>query len=194
MVRETAMDLGINAYRLDQNEAPPLYPPLDLPPPARIMEKDVALVAKQRELVADSINSPYFIAPKHVVTNDVERYTDGFRASGAAQSLSMDRVLTPSIVEVLPAELVNLPSGCSAGAVQAGVQRKKLFDVKSLTALEDKEKLNAEDGDRDKEKDGMQSDGEMEIEEEEDQEEEDYLRNHYDSNVESDGDDDGAVF
>ncbi|CAM9305811.1 unnamed protein product [Choristocarpus tenellus] len=194
MIRETAMDLGLNSYRLDQNEAPPLYPSLDLPPAARIMEKDVCLVSKQRELVADSVNSPYFITPKYVV-RDVERYSVRFTANGNAKDKDMASVLTSSILDILPAELVDLPTGHSGGALQAGLKRNSKFDAKSLTALEDREKQSVEQGgDKDREKDGVLSDLEPDIEEEESQEEEDYLRNHYDSDVESDADDSGAVF
>lgn len=184
-----------------QAEAPQLYPPMDLPGPLRIMEEDVSLVAKQRELAADMAKSPYYITPKYAV-KDVERYSDRQQES-EKQCQSLGRYLSADLKAHLPPELLDRPSrtGAGAGASLAGVASLPAFDGKSLTFLEDRERRSAEnkgDKDKDKEKDkddaGMMSDVEGEMEEEE--LDDDYAVDHYESAPDSMADDDepAAVF
>lgn len=169
---------------------------MDLPRPVTILEDDVKLVAKQRELAADMAKSPYYITPKYSI-KDVERYSDGLQENGnKGQSLASQ--LSPFMKAYLPPELMDRPSTAviRTGGALAGLKPLPAFDAKSLTALEDRERKSAETGgDKEKEKDkddaGMMSDIEAEMEEEE--QDDDYAVDHYDSAEESAGDDEPAA-
>lgn len=180
-----------------QNEAPVLYPRMDLPGPIRIMDEDVSHVAKQRELAADMAKSAYYITPKYAV-KDVERYSDGFHANGFQGQQSLASQLTAGMKRYLPPELTDGPTiGPSpAAGKHPGLKPLPAFDAKSLTVLEDKERKSAETGgEKEKEKDkddaGMMSDIEAEMEEEE--QDDDYAVDHYESGDESAGDDEPAA-
>lgn len=158
------------------------------------MEEDVSHIAKQRELAADMAKSAYYITPKDAV-KDVERYSDGLHLNGC-QGQSLASQLSAGMKRYLPPELTDRPSKGAAGAL-AGLNPLPAFDAKSLTALEDKERKNAETGAekaKDKNKDddaGMVSDIEAEVEEEE--QDDDYAVDHYESGDESAGDDEPAA-
>ncbi len=183
-----------------QNEAPILYPRMDLPGPIRIIAEDVNHMTKQRELVGDMAKSVYFINPKDAV-KDVERYSDGLRSGRFEEHQSLASQLSAGMKRYLPPELTDRPAVGTTAAAGAlpGPKPLPAFDGKSLTALEDRERKSAEtagaDRDKDKEKDdtGLMSDIEAEIEEEE--QDDDYAVDHYESGDESAGDDEPtAVF
>lgn len=172
---------------------------MDLPGPIRIMEEDVSHVAKQRELAAEMTKSVYYITPKYAV-KDVERYSDGLHSNGFQGKQSLASQLSSGMKRYLPPELTDRPA-IGAGGVSGklpGLKPLPVFDGKSFTALEDKERKSAESvgGGKDKDKDdaGMMSDIEADIEEEE--QDDDYAVDHYESGDESAGDDDepAAVF
>lgn len=183
---------------LPQNEAPVLYPRMDLPGPVRIMDEDVSHVAKQRELAADMAKSVYYITPKYAV-KDVERYSDGIHSGGLQRQKSLASQLSAGMKRHLPPELTDrsaIGATTSSGKL-SGFKPLPAFDGKSLTALEDKERKSAEtagaDKDKDKDKDdaGVMSDIEAEVEEEE--QDDDYAVDHYESGDESAGDDEPAA-
>lgn len=172
---------------------------MELPGAVKILEEDVSLVAKQRELAADMAKSPYFITPKYAV-KDVERYSDRLQENGThGQSLSTQ--LSPEMISYLPPELLNRTTSTAAvvGRTLSGMRSLPAFDAKSLTLLEAKERKNAETGadnnkDKDKDKDdaGIMSDIEGDMEEEE--HDDDYAVDHYESaGDESMGDDEPAA-
>lgn len=172
-----------------------LYPRMDLPGPVRIMEEDVAHVAKQRELAADMAKSIYYITPKYAV-KDVERYSDVLHGGFQGQALAGH--LSAGMKRYLPPELTDRPTigtSAAAGAIP-GLKALPAFDGKSLTALEDKERKSAETGaekekEKEKEDAGMLSDIEAEVEDEE--QDDDYAVDHYESGDESAGDDEPAA-
>lgn len=169
---------------------------MDLPGPIRIMEEDVSHVAKQRELTADMNKSVYYITPKYAV-KDVERYSDGLHSSGFQGKQSLVSQLSSGMKRYLPPELTDRPAIGAAGAAGKlpGLKPLPVFDGKSLTALEDKERKSAESvgGGKDKDKDdaGLMSDVEAEFEEEE--QDDDYAVDHYESGDETAGDDEPAA-
>lgn len=181
-----------------QNEAPVLYPRMDLPGPVRIMDDDVELIAKARDFASDMIKSPYYITPKHA-DRDVERYWD-VPQEDESQRQSLASQLSPVMKAYLPPELFDRPSTLTKageGGALPGLKPLPAFDVKSLSALEDKERKNAESGGTEKEKEkekedaGVMSDIEGELEEEE--QDDDYAVDHYDSADESAADDEPAA-
>lgn len=200
MIASFFASLAITASLLplcSQNEAPVLYPRMDLPGPIRIMDEDVSHVAKQRELAADMVKSVYYITPKYAI-KDVERYSDGLHSSGChGQSLASQ--LTAGMKRYLPPELTDRPTiGATAAAGKVpGLKPLPAFDAKSLTALEDRERKSAETAGAEKEKEkdkddaGMMSDIEAEVEEEE--QDDDYAVDHNESGDESAGDDEPAA-
>lgn len=166
-----------------------LYPRIELPGPVRIMDEDVELIAKARDFAAEMAKSPYYITPKYSV-KDVERYSDGLQDNGN-QRQSLASQLSPVMKAYLPPELLDRPSTAAKAGADIGLKPLPAFDAKSLSALEDKERKNAETGGAEKEKEkekddsGNMSDLEGEMEEEE--QDDDYAVDHYES-----GDDDSA--
>lgn len=168
---------------------------MDLPGPIRILDDDVRHVAKQRELAADMAKSAYYITPKHAV-KDVERYSDGFYVN-ELQRRTLASQLPAEMKQYFPPELMDNAAGPSSpttpGALQ-GLKPLPAFDAKSLTALEDKERKNAESGvEKEKEKDdaGMMSDVELDVEDEE--QDDDYAVHYSESGDDSAGDDEPAA-
>lgn len=174
-----------------------LYPRIELPGPVRIMDEDVELIAKARDFAAEMIKSPYYITPKYAV-KDVERYSDGLHENGN-QGQSLASQLSPVMKAYLPPELLDRSSTTAKTGTAIGLKPLPAFDAKSLSALEDRERKNAEkggaDNDKDKDKDkddaAIMSDVEGDMEEEE--QDDDYGVDHYKSGDESAGDDEPAA-
>lgn len=110
------------------------------------MDEDVELIAKARDFAADMAKSPYYITPKYAV-KDVERYSDGLQDNGSdGQGRSLASQLSPIMKAYLPPELLDRPTKAGIDGALPGLKPLPAFDAKSLSALEDKERKNAEKG------------------------------------------------
>lgn len=175
-----------------QIQAPVLFPPMDLPAALQILDEDVDLVAKQRQLAADMTKSPYYISPQDGVM-DVERYADGIQAT-VKRNLPLASQLSPAVRGHLPPELLDHPRAARGGSPLPDLKPLPAFDAKSLTVLEDRERKSAEaGGDKEKDKDRIEALSDVDAEADEEEQDDDYAVDHYESGAESDGNDEPAA-